>query len=627
MPMAVGDFRAREFPPIASYGFLSDCETSALLSPSGAVEWMCVPRFDSPSVFGAILDRDAGRFRFGPKRVQAPISRRYLPGTNIIGTDWMGRNGWLAVRNALLLVPDLDHPSDCHALRILVRTARCLEGQASLELDCTPRFDYGAESGTWRKTGGGATVDGGDVELRLTGDLDLELDGGTARATRTLEEGETAFCCLSWGEEEPPETYEEAYEAIDVASRFWRRWIQAGRFPDHHWSGYLQRSALTLKGLSYAQTGALVAAATTSLPETPGGERNWDYRYTWIRDSTFSLWALHALGLDHEARDFVEFCARQFGEAGPDPQIMFGIGGETELPERTLDHLSGYGGARPVRVGNGAVKQRQNDVYGAFLDSVYIHSKVKDGLPEGLWPIAREQVEGAMETWREPDQGIWEARGEPHHYVSSKLMGWVALDRGAKLARLYGDGEDAGRYAREADVVREDILRRGVTEDGCFRQHYDTDALDASNLLIPLFRFLPPTDERVRSTVMGIAEDLTDNGLVLRYRLDETDDGLSDEPEGSFTICSFWLVSALAEIGEHDRARELCMRLLGMAGPLGLYAEEIAPATGEHLGNFPQAFTHLALINAVLHVIADEAAAERDGHSAVFTETRASHGD
>jgi alpha,alpha-trehalase len=627
MRMPVGDFRARDFPPIATYGFLSDCETGALISQSGAVEWMCVPRFDSPSVFGAILDREAGSFRFGPEGVQAPISRRYLPGTNIIGTDWMGRNGWLTVRAALLVVPNLDHPSDCHALRILVRTARCLEGEATLELDCSPRFDYGAESGTWREAEGGASVDGGDVELRLTGDIDMELDRGTVRATRTLKEGETAFCCLSWGDEEPPETFEEAWEAIDVGARFWRRWIQNGRFPDHHWSGYLQRSALTLKGLSYAPSGALVAAATTSLPETPGGERNWDYRYTWIRDSTFSLWALHALGLDHEARDFMEFCARQFREAGPDAQIMFGIGGETELPERTLDHLSGYGGARPVRIGNGAVSQRQNDVYGAFLDSVYIHAKVKDGLPDGLWPIAREQVEGAMDAWREPDQGIWEARGDPHHYVSSKLMAWVALDRGAKLARLYGDSEDAERYAPEADLVREEILERGVTGDGRFRQHYDTDALDASNLLIPLFRFLPPTDERVRETVLGIADDLTENGLVLRYRLQETDDGLSDEPEGSFTICSFWLVSALAEIGEHHRARELCMRLLGLAGPLGLYAEEIAPSTGEHLGNFPQAFTHLALINAVLHVIADEAAEERRGHSAVLTETRARHRD
>ncbi len=623
--MALQDFSPREFPPIASYGFLSDCETASLMSPSGAIEWLCLPRFDSPSVFGAILDREAGRFSFGPDGVRAPISRRYLPGTNIIGTDWMGSRGWLTVRNALLVVQDLDHPSDCHALRVLVRTARCLEGEASLELECSPRFDYGATEARWEPSEGGARVASGDVELRLTGDLDLELHGGSARGRRTLREGETAFCCLSWGEEEPPESFEEAWEAVDVAARFWRQWIQGGTFPDHHWAGHLQRAALTLKGLSYARSGALVAAATTSLPETPGGERNWDYRYTWIRDATFSLWALHALGLDHEARDFMEFCSKRFANVGPDPQIMFGIGGETELPERTLDHLSGYAGSRPVRVGNGAVYQRQNDVYGAFLDSVYIHSKIKDGLPDGLWPIARQQVEGAMETWREPDQGIWEARGAPHHYVSSKLMAWVALDRGAKLARLYGDDADAERYAAEADLVCDEILTRGVTADGRFRQHYDTDALDASNLLVPLVRFLPPTDDRVRATVLAIADDLTEHGLVLRYRLEGSDDGLSDEPEGSFTICSFWLASALSEIGEHERARELCMRLLGLAGPLGLYAEEIAPSTGEHLGNFPQAFTHLALINAVLHVIADELADEREGYSAVLTETRARH--
>jgi GH15 family glucan-1,4-alpha-glucosidase len=623
MAMASPQLTARDFPPIASYGFLSDCETAVLLSPSGSVEWLCLPRFDGPSVFGAILDRDAGHFRFGPDRVRAPISRRYLPGTNVIGTDWMGSGGWLSVRTALIVVQDLDHPSDCHALRMLVRTARCLEGEATVELDCSPRFDYGAETGVWRELdGGGAGIEGGGVVLKLTGDLELELEGGTARAVRTLQDGETAFCCLSWGSEEAPESYEEAWEAIDVAARFWRQWIQGGRFPDHPWAGHLQRSALTLKGLSYAPTGALLAAATTSLPETPGGERNWDYRYTWIRDSTFSLWSLHSLGLDHEATDFMEFCAQRFEAAGPDPQIMFGIGGETELPERTLDHLSGYGGARPVRIGNGAVKQRQNDVYGAFLDSVYIHSKTRDGLPEGMWPIAREQVEGALETWREPDQGIWEARGDPHHYVSSKLMAWVALDRGAKLARVHGDAEDAERYEAEAKTVREDMLTRGVGPNGSFRQHYETDALDASNLLIPLVRFLPATDERVRATVLAIAEQLTEHGLVLRYRLDETDDGLSNEPEGTFTICSFWLVSALSEIGEHERARQLCMRLLSFAGPLGLYAEEIDPVSGEHLGNFPQAFTHLALVNAVLHVIADEAAGERTGQSAVFTEIR-----
>jgi GH15 family glucan-1,4-alpha-glucosidase len=611
------------FPPIADYGFLSDCETATLIGADGSVEWLGVPRFDSPSVFAALLDRGAGHFRFGPARLRAPIARRYLPGTNVIGSDWMGGDGWLAVRDAMIVVPDPDDPADCRSRRMLVRVARCLEGKAHVSLACSPRFGYGLSAGEWSvDAAGGAVVSADGVVLRLTTDLDLERAGVDLVASRELAEGERCFCCLAWGEEDPPADAAEAWESIEVTARFWRGWVQSGRFPDHEWTGHLQRSALALKGLTYAPTGALVAAATTSLPETPGGERNWDYRYTWIRDATFALWALHAIGFDHEARDFAEFIAGLFAAAGPDPQIMFGIGGERDLPERTLDHLSGYGGARPVRIGNAAVEQRQNDVYGAFVDSIYVHSKVRDGLPEGMWPVARDQVEGALAVWREPDQGIWEARGEPRHYVSSKLMAWVALDRGVRLARSHGEQDRAERWAAAADEIRSEILSRGVSERGAFRQHYDTDALDASTLLVPLVRFLPHDDPRVRTTVLAIAGELTENGLVLRYRPQEVDDGVSDEPEGSFTICSFWLVSALSEIGERRHARELCARLLSLAGPLGLYAEEIDARSGEHLGNFPQAFTHLGLINAVSHVIAAELAGARDGPSAVFTEVR-----
>jgi alpha,alpha-trehalase len=613
---------AQGFPPIAGYGFLSDCETAALVSAEGAVEWMCLPRFDSPSVFGAILDRAAGRFRFGPHTVRAPIARRYLPGTNVIGSDWMGSNGWLAMRDALIVLTDPDEPSDCVAQHMLVRVARCFEGSAIVDLSCDVRFDYGATAAGWEDDGPIMRTRMGELELILTGDVDLETDGRAVTASRRLDQGESCYCCLSWGPEEPPGSTDEAWEAIDETSRFWRTWIQAGKFPDHALTGHLQRSALTLKGLSYKPTGALLAAPTTSLPETAGGSRNWDYRYTWVRDSTFSLWAMHVLGFDHEARDFMEFLAKLFKGAGPDPQIMFGIGGETDLPERTLDHLGGYDGARPVRIGNGAVSQRQNDVYGAFLDSVYVHSKIRDGLPDGLWPLVKDQVQGAMECWRDPDQGIWEARGEPRHYVSSKLMGWVALERGARLAESNGETDQAEGWRAEADAIRGEILERGVTERGTFRQHYDTDALDASTLLIPLVRFLPADDERVRTTVLAIADELTDHGLVMRYRPEETDDGFSAEPEGSFTICSFWLVSALSEIGEPERARELCGRLLGLAGPLGLYAEEIDAASGRHMGNFPQAFTHLGLINAVAHLIADEEAGGREGQTAVFGEIR-----
>jgi GH15 family glucan-1,4-alpha-glucosidase len=364
----------------------------------------------------------------------------------------------------------------------------------------------------------------------------------------------------------------------------------------------------------------MVAAATTSLPETPGGERNWDYRYNWIRDSTFMLWALYTLGFDWEANDFFYFVADLAEAEEGELQIMYGIGGESRLDEQELNHLSGYGGAQPVRIGNGAYRQRQHDVWGAVLDSIYLHTRSRDQLPDRLWPIIKRQVAGALEHWREPDHGIWEVRGEPQHFTSSKLMCWVAADRGARLALLRDDSDCAARWQAAAEEIHADICTNGVDERGVFTQHYDTTSLDASLLLLPLVRFLPAEDPRVVATVLAIAEELTEDGLVLRYRVDETDDGLSGE-EGSFTICSFWLVSALCEVGELERARELCEKLISHASPLGLYAEEIEPRTGRHLGNFPQAFTHLALINAVMHIIRAEHG-EHDPASAIATVLR-----
>ena len=623
---------ADRFPPIGSYGFLSDCHTAALVSLSGSIEWLCFPRFDSPSAFAALLDRDAGHMSLRPTGVTVPISRRYAPGTLVIETTWVTDTGWVVVKDALTIAdwvpsggdadrkrgrPDTEHESD----RSLLRTMTCIDGEVEMEMECLPRFAYGAEAAQWSggELGEAVAKAGDGTELLLTSDLDLRIEDGAIRGKVRLREDQSAFCAITWGDEDlgGPRSSPEAQERIDSTEEFWREWLRDGNFPDHPWRIHLQRSALVLKGLTYTPTGAIVAAPTTSLPETPGGERNWDYRFSWIRDSTFSLWALHTLGFDREARDFMRFIV-QVCRDQPDLQIMYGIGHERELTERTLDHLDGYGGAKPVRVGNGAFDQRQNDVWGSLLDSIYIHEKALrgSGTPADRQLIAY-QVEAAIEAWPHPDQGIWESRGEPQHYVSSKLMIWVAVDRGARLAVNLGFGEMAATWQAKADEFKAEILERGV-RDGIFRQHYDTDALDASLLLIPLFRFLRPDDPRVRDTVNAIARDLTEHGLVCRYKVDETDDGLRGK-EGTFLICSFWLVSALSETGQRQRARELCERLLEAAGWLDLYAEELDAESGRHLGNFPQAFTHLALINAVSHVIADEQR-EDGGYTAVFTE-------
>jgi alpha,alpha-trehalase len=449
-----------------------------------------------------------------------------------------------------------------------------------------------------------------DLTCRLQTNMVAGIEGESVTARHTLHEGEQVYCALSWAEGlEVPESVEQAKERLEATMRYWRAWLKGARLPDHRWRPALQRSALAVKGLTYMPTGATVAALTTSLPETPGGERNWDYRYTWLRDSTFTLQALHYLNLDWEAREFMHF----MGDLEPNDngafQIMYGIDGRRDLTESFREELSGYAGAHPVRIGNGAFDQRQNDVFGAALDSILLHSRRSQRLPRRLWPIVQAQAQCASKVWTEPDQGIWEARGAPRHYVSSKLMCWVAMDRAAKLAAIRGDQKLQAQWGATAEKIREDILEHGMRSDGVLRQHYETDALDASNLLAAMFGFLPGDDERLKASVLAIAEDLTEDGFVLRYRTDETDDGMSGK-EGSFLICSFWLVSALATVGEFQRARDLMEKLLRVASPLGLYAEEFDTSTGHHLGNFPQAFSHLALIEAAARIIVAERIAE-----------------
>jgi alpha,alpha-trehalase len=609
------------FPPIAEYAFLSNCHTGALIAPDGSLDWLCVPRFDSPSVFGTLLDRGAGTFRLGPFGINVPSGRQYEPGTNTLLTTWNTPHGWIVVRDSLTMgprrgedevTPHTRPPADDDGDHMLVRSVLCLDGDVEVELVCEPVFDYGRVPAEWTLLDGDrhtADATGADQAIRLHTNMAVGIEGNRVRARHVLRQGDQVFCALSWAEQlAVPKDMDEANERLATTTRFWRAWLGRARIPDHPFRGALQRSALAIKGLTYMPTGATVAALTTSLPETPGGERNWDYRFTWMRDTTFTLQALHWMNLDWEADEFMQFVADLEPNDDGALQIMYGIDGRRDLTESTRDDLSGYAGARPVRIGNGAFDQRQNDVYGAVLDSILLHTRRSERLPRRLWPIVQAQAACATKVWREPDQGIWEARGKPQHYVSSKLMCWVALDRASKLAHIRGDAELEETWGGTAEEIRADILEHGV-RDGVLRQHYDTDALDASTLLAPLFGFLRGEDEVLRKSVLAIADDLSENGFVLRYRTEETDDGLSGR-EGSFLICSFWLVSALAIIDEHQRARDLMDKLLAVSSPLGLYAEEFDTPTARHLGNFPQAFSHLALIEAAARIIIAERLAE-----------------
>ena len=448
------------FPPIADYAFLSNCHTGALVAPDGSIDWLCVPRFDSPSVFGTLLDRQAGSFRLGPFGVNVPTARIYEPGTNVAlhhveHAEWLGGGARRADHGPAstartMITPHTRPPADDDGDHMLVRTVLCLAGSVEVELVCEPVFDYGRTPAAWSLVDDerphGRRQRRRRQTIRLQTDMAIGIEGERVRARHTLGPGEQVYCSLSWAEGlASPQSIDEADARLAATTRFWRAWLAESRPIDHRWREQIERSALAIKGLTYMPTGATVAALTTSLPETPGGERNWDYRYTWMRDSTFTLQALHYLDLDWEADEFMQFVADLEPNEDGALQIMYGIDGRRDLTESTRDDLSGYAGAKPVRIGNGAFDQRQNDVFGAVLDSILLHTRRSQRLPRRLWPIVQAQAACATEVWREPDQGIWEARGEPKHYVSSKLMCWVALDRAAKLA---GDPRRPGAARR-----------------------------------------------------------------------------------------------------------------------------------------------------------------------------------
>jgi alpha,alpha-trehalase len=604
-----------QFPPIGDLAFLSDGEVAGLVAPDGNVEWLCLPDLDSPCVFGALLDRGAGRFRVGPASVLVPAGQRYLLASMVLETTWMTRSGLLVVRDALTVGPWTETrrfprqrrpPGDIQADHVLLRTIKCLQGFVEVTVDCEPMFDYGRVAPRWRHDGDGyhrATAAAPTVEqnLRLVTSLRLGFEGGRASARTTLRESERAFVALSWDSGEPPETVDEAFAHMERTSEHWRRWVSNGRFPDHPWRTHLHRSALTLKALTYSPTGAMAAAATTSLPRVPGGARNWDLRYSFVRDSAWALRALYALGFGWEADDFLAFLA-DVSQGERQLQNLYRVNGDDPPDEIELPHLGGYGGARPVRVGNAAVSYSQHDVQAALVDAAAVPALARRRLPSTVWAMARRQLDAAVTQWREPDRGTWSYRAEPRHYTTSKVMCWVAADRGAALADLRGRPDQARAWRRTAAAIAAEVLEHGVSGRGTFKEHYGSDELDASLLVIPLVGFLQGDDPRVRRTVLAVEDELTAEGVVLRRRPRP-----GQTPTGeAFAVCSWWLVSALVSIGEVERAHALAERLLSFGSELGLYAELFDPLSGRQLGNFPHALTHLSPIDALLRLIRAE---------------------
>jgi GH15 family glucan-1,4-alpha-glucosidase len=589
--------------PIAEYALLSDCRSAALVHRSGSVDWLCFPRFDAPSVFGRLLDEGAGHWSIRAAGATA-IRRRYLGSTLVLETEFETPDGRLTLTDALAVGPnERGHELGLRSPHALLRRAECTAGSVELELEYVPRPDYGRLRPTLQAVPGGVLATGDPAPLLLSSLAPHDIDGGSARARVKLAAGESRAFALEYEPGAGPEAWwseKEIQRRLEETRRAWHSWSRLHQRYKGPWRDLVQVSGRVLQGLTYQPTGAIVAAATTSLPEAVGGSRNWDYRYTWIRDASLTLEALWVAACPDEAMQFFDFLAgaavRQLEDDG-DLQIMFGVGGERDLSEHELPHLSGWRDSRPVRIGNAAWTQRQLDVYGELLSAVHRLRGQLGAFSPATAGFLADVADTALRRWREPDHGIWEIRGERRHFLHSKLMCWVALDRAVELAAaIGGDGDRLIRWREGRDEIRRAIQEQGWSEPaGAFTQTLGGDALDASALLIPIVGFLPGNDPRVKATVNAIAERLTDSlGLVYRYRVA---DGLAGE-EGSFLLCTFWLAHALALGGELVRAREVFGRAAAFANDLGLLAEEVDGATGELLGNFPQAFSHIGLVNA-----------------------------
>jgi GH15 family glucan-1,4-alpha-glucosidase len=596
--------------PIADYGLLADCNTAALVDRDGSIGWLCLPRYDSPAVFAQILDPEGGHWQIRPSDPYRS-ERRYVPGTLVIETTFATETGSVKLVDAMVFAEgQRHHELGLGAPHLLLRSVEGLVGEVELRLDLAPRPEYGLVKPLFRRTESGGRTFGGPNQIVVSSGVETTIADSTMTATFTVAAGEQVGFALQWSPPEGPAP--EPFGPERVAARIedtieaWRSWEAEHDIYDGPHRELVRLSSRVLKGLTYRPTGAIVAAPTTSLPETVGGERNWDYRYSWIRDSSLTLEALYIGACSDEAEEFISFMTSSAGGRASERslQIMYGIAGEHDLSERELPHLRGWRDSGPVRVGNGAWGQTQLDVYGELLNSLYLYREQLGELHPEIQRFVADLANTAARRWRETDAGMWEMRGEPRHHLSSKVLCWVALDRAVALAPQLGEHADVARWSAERDQIREAVLTRGWSDARqAYAQSFDSDELDAAQLLMPILGFLPATDERMRSTIEAIAAELTEDGLVLRYRNEEglNADGLTGE-EGTFVICSFWLVSALAKAGEVDRAEQLFDQLASYANDLGLLAEEIDTASGELLGNFPQAFSHIGLITAAWEI-------------------------
>ncbi|MDH4225299.1 MAG: glycoside hydrolase family 15 protein [Deltaproteobacteria bacterium] len=588
------------YKEIDDYGIIGNLYTVALVGLDGSIDWFCPPHFDSPSVFAAILDEHKGGwFKISPAE-ECRNQQFYYPETNVLITRYLHPDG---VGEVIDFMPVADNLAKQESHQI-IRQVTCVRGTTRFELDCSPAFDYARAAHVTRITPQGAEFTAEAMFMGLIAPVELEVGlRQEVKAGFTLTEGETLTFALYYRVDgkpcNPPAVNGE--QAFQETVNFWQKWIAQCTYSGR-WREMVHRSALTLKLLTYAPTGAMVASPTTSLPEEIGGGRNWDYRYTWIRDTSFSMYAFLRIGFTQEAEKFMEWISARAHESYAEGtlQIMYGIHGNHELPESTLDHLEGYKSSRPVRIGNGAAHQLQLDIYGELMDAVYLYNKHGVAISYDLWMCLRPLLNWVCDNWKRQDEGIWEVRGGAKHFVYSKMMCWVALDRGLRLAEKRSFPADRERWTRVRDEIYTDVMHNGWNRElGYFRQHYDSDSLDASNLLMPLVFFVSPRDPRMLSTLDQTLKVLVSDSLVLRYRVDHgEDDGLTGK-EGTFTLCTFWLVEALTLAGRVQEARLIFEKMLSYSNHLGLYSEEIA-YTGEQIGNFPQAFSHLSLISAAL---------------------------